>query len=67
LNISAAEDAKRGEPEMKMETAEEYQEKKAWIEDYIKRLEKLRGPERLLTEEDKEITKKALMESLRLH
>jgi len=65
--MSAEEDAKRGETEMKMGTHEEYQEKKAWIGDYLNRLEKLRGPEHLLTEEDKEITRKSLMESLRLH
>ena len=52
---------------MKMGAREEYQEKKAWIEDYIKRLEKLRGPEHLLTEKDKEIIRKSLMKSLRLH
>jgi hypothetical protein len=52
---------------MKIGTCEEYEEKKAWIEDYILRWEKHRGPEHALTEEDKEIARKSLMESLRLH
>ena len=52
---------------MKMGTYEEHEEKKVWIEDYIKRWEKHRGPEHLLTEEDKAVTRKSLMESLRSH
>jgi len=52
---------------MNIGTYEEYEEKKAWIEDYIKRWEKHRGPEHALTEEDKEIARKSLMESLQLH
>jgi len=52
---------------MKTGTYEEYEEKKAWIEDYIKRWEELRGPEHTLTEEDKDRARKSLMESLRLH
>ena len=44
-----------------------YEEKKAWIEEYVKRWEKHRGPEHPLTEEDKESARKSLMESLRLH
>ena len=46
---------------------EEYEEKKPWIEDYIKKWEKLRGPEHPLTEEDKEIARRSLMQTLRLH
>jgi hypothetical protein len=52
---------------MKIGTYEEYQEKKAWIEDYILRWEKHRGPEHALTDEDKDRARKSLMESLRLH
>jgi hypothetical protein len=52
---------------MKMETTEEYEEKKTWVEDYIQRWEKHRGPEHALTEEDKDIARKSLMESVQLH
>jgi hypothetical protein len=52
---------------MKIGTYEEYEEKKAWIEDYILRWEKHRGPEHALTDEDKDRARKSLMESLRLH
>jgi hypothetical protein len=52
---------------MKMGIYEEYEEKKPWIEDYIKKWEKHRGPEYLLTDEDKEIARKSLMQTLRLH
>ena len=47
--------------------SEEYEEKKPWIEDYIKKWEKLRGPEHPLTEEDKEIARRCSMQTLRLH
>jgi len=52
---------------MKMETTEEYEEKKAWIEDYIQRWEKHRGPDHVLTDEDKETARKSLMTSVQLH
>jgi hypothetical protein len=52
---------------MKIGTYDEYEEKKAWIEDYIVRWEKHRGPEHALTEEDKERARKSLMESVQLH
>jgi hypothetical protein len=52
---------------MKMEIYEEYEEKKPWIEEYIKKWEKHRGLEHPLTDEDKEIARKSLMQTLRLH
>ena len=52
---------------MKTGIYKEIEEKKAWIEDYMERWEKHRGPEHPLTEEDKERARKFLMESLRLH
>jgi len=52
---------------MKMSAYEEYEEKRLWIEDYIQKWEEHRGPENLLTNEDKEIARKSLMETIRLH
>jgi len=60
---------KRKEVNVTMKTGiyEGIEEKKVWIEDYMERWEKYRGPEHPLTEEDKEKARNNLMESLRLH
>ena len=67
LSRSVMNRRKEVKTEMKMGTYEENEEKKSWIEGYIKKWEEHRGPEDLLTDEDKEIARKSLMQTLRLH